>query len=105
MNGEEIQHLVRDHEEFSLPDVIIERELALALVESNDPAYLLKIPEPYRGRVVAFGLTVTDFWQEISSDGLVDYSEYAPKLHALVSQFLNEVPVGQYIHWRARTKT
>jgi hypothetical protein len=105
MTDEEIQRLIRDREEYGLLDVVIERELSLALVNSDDPGYLLKIPEPFRSRIVAFGLTLTDCWQEVSSDGMTDYSEHAPKLHALVSRFQDEVPVGQYIRWLAPTKT
>jgi hypothetical protein len=97
MTDDEINQLLEEHRKYGLPDLILERELSLALVASGDPMFLLKVPEPWRTRVVQFGQGVKDQWFEISNNGIVDYSMHADSLNALVVTFLHEVPIGQHI--------
>ena len=87
MNQQEISDLLKNHKEFDLPDLVVEREFMLALVKCEVPQFLFEVPEPFRSRIVNFGLSVTDEWYELSSDGRRDYSEHAPALRKLVEQF------------------
>lgn len=104
MTDSEIRFLLDDYEKYSLPRLVVERELALALVKSGDPMFLLKVPEPFRSEIVRFGLKLTTTWHEISSNGTTDYSEHAQALHALVVRFKIEVPVGKYIQWHSENR-
>lgn len=97
MTDDAINRLVEAHRKYRLPDAVMEREFALALVASGDPLFLLEIPEPWRTRVIAFGRDVNDRWLEISNNGTVDYSEHAKPLHALVVAFLREASIDRYI--------
>ena len=97
MTDDEIYQLLEKHREYQLPDVIIEREFSLALVASGDPMFLLKVPEPWRTRVVQFGRDVKDQWFEISNNGMMDYSQHAKSLNSLVVTFLREVPIGKHM--------
>lgn len=99
MTDDEIYQLLEEYREYQLPDALIEREFSLALVASGDPMFLLKVPEPWRTRVVQFGRDVKDQWFEISSNGVVDYSQHAKSLNSLVVTFLREVPIGKYMDW------
>ena len=99
MTDDEIDQLIEEHRKYHLPDVILEREFSLALVASGDPMFLLKVPEPWRTRVVQFGRGVKDQWFELSNNGMADYSQHAKSLNSLVLTFLQEVPVGLYIDW------
>lgn len=101
MSPEEIRELLKEHKTYNLPDTIIERELMLGLVASDDPMFLLQVPEPFRSNIISFGLKATNQWLEISSSGTVDYSELAEKLKHLVVRFLAEVPIGKHIKWRS----
>ncbi len=101
MSPEEIRELLEEHKTFHFPDTIIERELMLGLVASDDPMFLLQVPEPFRSNIISFGLKATNQWLEISSSGTVDYSEHAEKLKYLVVRFLAEVPIGKHIKWRS----
>ncbi|WP_426169020.1 hypothetical protein [Pseudoduganella sp. R-34] len=87
MNLQEISELLKNHREFELPDLVVERAFMLALVECENPQFLFEVPEPFRSRIVIFGLSVTNEWYEISSDGRRDYSHHAPALRKLVEQF------------------
>ncbi|WJN57554.1 hypothetical protein [Pseudomonas sp. SO81] len=99
MTPDEIKSLIAEQEEYNLPETIIKRELMLALVESGDPMFLLNVPEPFRSKIIDFGLAVTDQWYEISNNGTVDFSEHVGQLKKLVEEFLAEVPVGNHINW------
>lgn len=99
MTDDEIDRLIDDHRKYQLPDAIMEREFSLALVASGDPMFLLKVPEPWRTRVIRFGRGVENQWFEISNNGMVDYSQHAKALNSLVLEFLQEVPIGMYIDW------
>lgn len=93
MTDDAIHRLLEAHRKYRLPDAVMEREFALALIASGDPMFLLEIPEPWRTRVIAFGRDVNDRWLEISNNGTVDYSEHAKPLHALVVAFLREASI------------
>lgn len=66
--------------------------------------FLLKVPEPWRTRVVKFGRGVEDLWLEISSGGIMDYSHHAKTLKSLVITFLRDVPLGEYRDWHGSTR-
>lgn len=102
VKDDEIFQIIEDHREHQLPDAIVEREFSLALVASGDPIFLLKVPEPWRTRVIQFGRGLKDQWFVISNNGMVDYSQHAKSLNLLVNTFLREVPVGEYIDWHGR---
>lgn len=87
MNQQEISDLLESHKDFGLPDLVVERAFMLALVKCEVPQFLFEVPEPFRARIIKFGLSVTDEWYELSSDGRRDYSEHAPALRKLVEQF------------------
>lgn len=99
MTEDAINRLIEAHRKYRLPDAVMEREFALALVASGDPMFLLEIPEPWRTRVIAFGRDAKDRWLEISNSGTVDYSEHAKPLNALVVGFLRETSIGKSIDW------
>ncbi|MBX9404053.1 hypothetical protein K4L06_22370 [Lysobacter sp. BMK333-48F3] len=99
MTDEEISRLISENLEYGLPDFLLHRDFALALVESGDPMFLLKVPEPYRTAVVELGKEVTDQWFEISNNGVIDRSAHAGALHSLVMKFLSDVPLGQFRDW------
>jgi hypothetical protein len=99
MNEEEIQKLLDDNEKYALPEVIMHREFALGLVQSKDPMFLSKVPQPYRDAVINMGLKIKEEWYEISNNGTIDYSEHAKPLNKLVQEFLNKAPVGQYVNF------
>ena len=48
MDDREIRELIEDYERYSLPRSLMMRTFALALVNSSDPMFLLKVPEPFR---------------------------------------------------------
>ena len=100
MNDEEIKKLLDADDKYSLPRVVMDREFALSLVKSNDAMFLSKIPQPYRDGVIDMGVTLEGEWLEFSNNGCVDYSEYLPVLKSLVKQYLDTVPLGEYINFK-----
>lgn len=100
MTDDEILKLVKEHLEYHLPVSMLHTDLALALVKSGDPMFLLKVPEPFRTGVVDLGKSVTNQWFEMNNNGMIDHSAQAGALHSLVIQFLRDVPLGQYRDWR-----
>ncbi|WP_444938776.1 hypothetical protein [Microbulbifer sp. JMSA002] len=105
MNDEEINKLLDADKKYSLPQVVMDREFALGLVSSNDPSFLSKIPQPYRDGVIDMGVTLEGEWLEFSSNGCVDYSEHLPALKSLVKQYLESVPLGEYINFKHAKNT
>lgn len=105
MTDEEIAELLESHRKYNLPDSIVEREFMLALVDCDDPMFLLKVPEPFLSHIVDFGLKVSDEWYEISNLGQADYSAHAPMLRKLVQGFVETVPVGKFVRWKASENT
>lgn len=87
MNQQEISELLNNHKDFDLPDLVVDRAFMLALIKCEDPRFLFDVPEPFRSRIVKFGLSVANEWYELSSDGRRDYSRHAPALRKLVEQF------------------
>jgi hypothetical protein len=102
---EEIGQLLEENRTYHLPEAILVREFSLGLIKADDPMFLLKVPQPYRAKVIEFGMSVTSEWYEISNIGTRDYSEHAPKLRELVECFLSEVPLGSHIQWHSAKST
>lgn len=105
MTEQEIMQLLEENRTYHLPEAILVREFSLGLIQADDPMFLLKVPQPYRGKVIEFGKSVTSEWYEISNNGTRDYSEHAPKLRELVERFLSEVPLGSHIQWYSAKNT
>jgi len=104
MTDEEISRLIIENLQYGLPASLLHRDFALALVQSGDPMFLLKVPEPYRTAVVELGKCVTDQWFEISNNDVIDHSAHAGTLHSLVMQFLRDVPLGEFRDWHGRKR-
>ena len=99
MKDEAIASLLESYRQYDLPASLVEKEFMLALIESDDPMFLLKVPEPFLSHIVDFGLNLEAGWHSISNNGVTDLSEHVPKLRQLIASFVREVPVGRFIRW------